>query len=313
MRAAILLTLALALLQREAAADEPLHTVVRDDDGAIEPAGVLDAMRPALRVFRDRDGLPQNSAMALAFGDDGALWVGTQDGIASFDGRVWTTAALPHPEVSGFVRDLLVDHTGALWVARQDGGLARLAGGAWTTYGAAEGLPSGRVDSLAEASGPDGSRTLWAGTHQGLARFDGATWHAFAGNAALPSPGISRLLAGTDDGGAPVLWVGTEQGLAQVRGETATLVPGAPHTLVHALLETVDPDGSHTLWVGASREPLYRLTRGVWRATGAPAIPHADVWALGETIAADGQHVVWVATDDGVTRLDHGRWIPMPD
>ncbi len=287
-RVAVLLMLALAALPGAADADEPLHTVVRDDDGGIEPAGVLDVMRPALRIFRDRDGLPQNSAMAIAFGDDGKLWVGTQDGVASFDGRAWATAALPHPEVSSFVRDLVVDHAGAVWVARQDGGLARFAGGTWTTYGAAEGLPSGRVDSLVEARGADGSRTLWAGTHAGLARFDGTAWHAFAGNGALPSPRISRLLAGTDDDGTPILWVGTEAGLAKLRGESATIVPGAPRALVHALLETADADGARTLWLGASREPLHRLTRGVWRTTGTPAIPHADIWALGETIAADG-------------------------
>ncbi|HEY6463439.1 MAG TPA: two-component regulator propeller domain-containing protein, partial [Polyangiaceae bacterium] len=279
------------------------------------PAGadLADAMRPALHVYRDRDGLPQNSAMALAFAKDGSLWVGTQDGIASFDGTTWTQATLPRAEVSGFVRTLVVDHEGALWVGRQDGGLARLREGAWSTFDAAEGLPSPRVDSLAEADEPGGGHTLWAGTHEGLARFEGGAWHGFVDGGGLPSEHVTKVLPGTDDDGAPVLWVGTDGGLAVVRDGHASPVAGAPRGTVLALLQTKGADGAPELWVGGSRMPLGRRTHGAWTWIESPSIPRADVYALAATVAPDRTRVVWVGTDDGVVRLEHDRWIALPD
>lgn len=312
---AFALVLAVALLAgagHDAAADDAMRTVVRNDDGETLPASVLEAMRPALHVYRDRDGLPQNTAMALAFAEDGALWVGTQDGIASFDGKTWNQAALPTPEVSSFVRAVLVDHAGALWVGRQDGGLSRLENGTWTTFGPESGLPAARVDSLFEAFDPSGARTLWAGTYAGLARFEGGAWRPFEDNASLPSPHVTRIAGGTDDDGRQILWVGTEAGLAKVRGTRASVVDGAPRTGVHALLETTSADGSHTLWYGGVRTPVGRYVHHAWTWIDAPAMPGGDAYAFAETVASDGSHVVWVGTENGVVRLDHGRWVPLP-
>jgi signal transduction histidine kinase/CheY-like chemotaxis protein len=289
------------------------RVVVRDDGGTTEPAGIVDVMRPALKVYRDRDGLPQNSAMALAFGGDGTLWVGTQDGIASFDGTSWTSTPLPQREISSFVRALLVDHRGGVWVGRQDGGLSCWRDGAWTTFDVADGLPSPRVDALLEVSAPGGAFTLWAGTHAGLARFDGGTWRAFEDNASLPSPRVTQVIEGTDDDGARILWVGTEAGLVKVRGPRATRVDGAPGARVNALLETADGDGGHTLWMGASQSGLGRRRRGSWSWTGAPALPTADVRSLAETRSPDGSRVLWVGTDNGIARLERGLWIPLID
>jgi signal transduction histidine kinase/ligand-binding sensor domain-containing protein/CheY-like chemotaxis protein len=276
-------------------------------------ADVADAMRPALQVYRDRDGLPQNSAMALAFAKDGSLWVGTQDGIASFDGTTWTQATLPRAEASGFVRTLIVDHEGALWVGRQDGGLARLRDGAWTTFDAAEGLPSPRVDSLAEVDEPGGGHTLWAGTRDGLARFEGGAWHRLDDAGGLPSEHVTKVLPGVDDDGAPVLWVGTDAGLAVVRGAHVEAVAGAPHGEVLSLLETKGADGAPELWMGGSRMPLGRRAHGAWTWIESPSVPRADVYALAATLAPDRTRVLWVGTDDGVVRLDHDRWVSLPD
>ena len=45
---------------------------------------------PAMRVFTDRDGLPQNSVEEILIDKKGYLWVGTQDGAAYYNGRRWT-------------------------------------------------------------------------------------------------------------------------------------------------------------------------------------------------------------------------------
>ncbi len=117
--------ISIALLFASTIAARPSHaqtsppaTVVLDAPGAaIEPATLLDVARPAIRVFRDRDGLPENAIMSIARDGRGDLVVGTQDGVATFDGHGWSTLALPNREISNFVRGIHVDDAGRSGVA----------------------------------------------------------------------------------------------------------------------------------------------------------------------------------------------------
>ena len=48
---------------------------------------VLDMGRPAVRAFTDKDGLQSNGCMAIARDARGYVWIETQDGVASYNGR----------------------------------------------------------------------------------------------------------------------------------------------------------------------------------------------------------------------------------
>ena len=75
-------------------------------------------------------GLPQNAIKCLIQTHDGFLWVGTQNGLARFDGRRFrvfdhaSTPAMPHCNVYS----LAEDYDGALWIGTSDG-LARFTNG----------------------------------------------------------------------------------------------------------------------------------------------------------------------------------------
>ncbi|PMZ36645.1 hypothetical protein C1X25_34815, partial [Pseudomonas sp. GW247-3R2A] len=69
------------------------------------------------------EGLPQTTAQAITRTTDGYLWVGTQEGLARFDGVRFVTyddttdVRLPHKYISA----LLTDHAGRLWVGTRSG------------------------------------------------------------------------------------------------------------------------------------------------------------------------------------------------
>jgi hypothetical protein len=52
--------------------------------------------KPALRVFTDRDDLPQNSVYSITFDRKGYLWVGTLSGVAYYNGRKWNVVDMPN-------------------------------------------------------------------------------------------------------------------------------------------------------------------------------------------------------------------------
>ena len=87
---------------------------------------VFELAHPAVRVFSDREGLPQNTVHAIERDAQGYLWVGTQDGAARYNGRAWTVFDMPDREVSNYVRSVVSARDGSIWFGREDGGIVRL-------------------------------------------------------------------------------------------------------------------------------------------------------------------------------------------
>src|SRR5688500_5695853 len=67
-------------------------------------------------------GLPSDRVLAIAQGLDGAMWFGTDAGLAKLEGR--RTQAISHPNLpSGRVLALKTDHAGVLWIGTESGAL----------------------------------------------------------------------------------------------------------------------------------------------------------------------------------------------
>jgi ligand-binding sensor domain-containing protein len=92
-------------------------------------------------IWQERDGLPQNTVLAIATTRDGYLWMGTYEGAVRFDGVRFT---LFNPSTTtgignSFVTSLLERRDGDLWLATYGGGVSRLSGGRFTQYSVQEG------------------------------------------------------------------------------------------------------------------------------------------------------------------------------
>ena len=74
------------------------------------------AQEPRLVNYNAADGLPSNAVYAIAQDAEGLLWVGTRNGLASFDGVHFQ----PGKEY-GRVNALAVDKDGRLWIGTTDG------------------------------------------------------------------------------------------------------------------------------------------------------------------------------------------------
>src|ERR1044072_1016672 len=83
------------------------------------------------QVWVSENGLPQNTVQAIAQTPDGYLWIGTQEGLARFDGvrfEIFDKQNTPQLK-SNDIRALLVDGSGILWIATSTGLIRRQDGG----------------------------------------------------------------------------------------------------------------------------------------------------------------------------------------
>ncbi len=269
---------------------------------------LADLGRPGLRVVTDRDGLPQNSVLSMAFDTRGYLWVGTLEGAAAFNGRTWSRVRLPGGGRSNEVRAVAAGKDGAVWLGTGGAGLFRLADGRLTNWKTAEGLPSEDVASLLQVrEGAEGLVT-WVGTMGGLCRLDGERIARVEG---MTDP-VLALAGGRADDGQSVVWAGFKGAVGRVAGSRVERIPlPAPYAeaFVRALLETTDGEGARVLWVGTERG-LLRRRAGAWLPFDRGDGPPVDiVRGLLETVEPDGGRTLWAGTyGSGVARFSGGRW-----
>jgi len=278
-------------------------------DDPVESGSVL------LRVFRDSDGLPQNTVHTITLDARGYLWAGTQDGAAYYDGRGWTVVNLPDRTHSNFVRCIEPGAGGVLWFGTQ-GGLLRLSDGAWRPVpGLPPALVHQRVNSVHETRGRNGP-VLWVATHgQGLWRLQGDVWRQFTAADGLPNEHVWSLLETSEGDGEDRVWAGTEGGLAYLAAGADRLAveSGGPTSSVNSLVETVGPAGERHLWAGTYGAGVSCRARGEWRTyTTRDGLPSDFVTSLVDAAPGSAQPALWVGTDGGgLARLEGGRARPL--
>ncbi len=282
------------------------------------------------------DDLPQNVITALLQSADGYLWVGTQGGLARFDGvrfRTFDRSTSP-AFTDAFVTSLTEDRRGHLWIGTRQGllrydgmRLGRMTteqglphdyirsllcdsqGRLWVgTYGGGLGLlvdgeptsfeqPDRLVDEFVRVLFEDRQGSLWIGTSQGVYRLREGRFEVFGESHGLGSEFIRAI---TQDGQGRI-WVGTEgAGLFYLEGDRFRPYAGMLDVVSVRVLYA-DAEGS--LWAGSDRAGLVRL-RGdrQSRLTRETGLPHDSVWSLWQ----DREGSLWVGTRGGLVQLKDG-------
>jgi signal transduction histidine kinase/DNA-binding response OmpR family regulator/ligand-binding sensor domain-containing protein len=81
------------------------------------------------RSFTRADGLPHATVQALAQAPDGRLWIGTNAGLAVYDGHRIQPAPLPDSLEDGFICNLLTQEPGVVWAVVRDRAIVELREG----------------------------------------------------------------------------------------------------------------------------------------------------------------------------------------
>lgn len=250
-----------------------------------------------LNTWSIQDGLPQISALALAQDHTGYIWVGTQGGVARFDGvRFMAFSPDNTPALPGiWVRALLSDRAGRLWIGTYKG-LAVYQDGRFTPVAARDDIryPSLDIFSLVESA--DGS--ILAGTSSGVFAYRNGRLEHRPG----PSPALS-LLSRADG-----LWVGSTGAIERIAGTTSVRIPLPVNAASAAVSRLVDAQGR--MWAGTS-QGLYVLAAVGWQPVKAgAAFDGSPVTAM----LADHDGNLWVGSNAGLGRFRDGALVEfVPD
>ncbi len=199
----------------------------------------------------------------------------------------WTTAdGLPYNGIN----DLLQTRDGYIWIATNNGGLARFDGVTFRTFDVMNTpeLYSNGVTALFEAA--DG--TLWIGTTDGLARYrDGVFTH----EPLDPADWEHRYIVDIASDPSDRLWVATSDDIVRRDGDRWTRLPTGPVGVTR-----IWPDRDGVTWIGTSAGLLEmrdgEIVRSIGTKDGLPAL------AIG-ALHRDRLGRLWVGTSNGLAHL----------
>jgi PAS domain S-box-containing protein len=254
------------------------------------------------KYFTMEDGLPSNDVHTVVQTENGFLWVGTDAGLARFDGKRFMPINIRGGIAQQIpVRSLMVTPEGDLWVGT-DAGLAR--------------LPRAALDHFDRALvtmyhlGPDISDqilcmhrsragTLWIGSSGGLYRFDRDNFFSI-----IPRDNISRIEERSDGH----LLIITGHGLVEWDGAQIIPHPEIAQQLgvgTNAIFHAYE-DQNGVTW--------FSTEKGVARSVGGRitklerwGLPHNGAWWVYE----DQQGNIWVVGQSGLFRANATSLEPM--
>lgn len=241
-------------------------------------------------------GLPQNTVTSILQTRDGYVWLGTQEGLARFDGVRFTLYNSRNTEEisNNWIMALAESADGTLWAGTFGGGVLAVRDGKFERHDTENGLSNNFVYSL-EATA-DGS--IWIGTNGGgLNRIVDRRVTFYRTTDGLPSDVVNSIVSA----GRSSLWIGTARGLALFDNEKIARVDAGPLSTRRITALFVDPE--RTLWMAADHSIARRSTSGeVFTFTA----ESGELYEAIRPLYVDRQKNVWFGTGKGLKRLRDG-------
>jgi signal transduction histidine kinase/ligand-binding sensor domain-containing protein len=251
-------------------------------------------------TWTEEDGLPQDSIHAITQTQDGYLWVGTDEGLAQFDGYEFTlfnkeNGSLPSDSINA----LWAASDGSLWIGTA-GGLTRYKDRKFTTFTKKDGLADSSINSITE----DRAGVLWVVAGIYLSRFENGKFMNYSSRDGLSIQAPRAVYTGRDG----TLYIAGYAGVA--RRDGAHFVPVISNSEFGGnIVTSVTEDRSGNLWA-TGLGLLKRTPSGKLKVyTTSDGLPDSFVRSVWED--RDGN--VWAGTNGGLAKLEGDRFVSNPN
>ena len=266
------------------------------------------------------EGLSQGTVTAILQDRDGFMWFGTQSGLNRYDGHRFDVfrhdATDPSSLAHDYVRTMIEDHTGDIWVGTFGGGLSRWrrSGQAFENYQHdptnSQSLPDNRIRSVYQSR----SGSLWVATEGGgLSRLDirDGTFQTYRYNPEDPRSLSGNSVTAVYEDRLGTLWVGTDTGLNRFDPLTETFQryqhdATVPTSIASDRIMSILENRSGELWIGTRDGGLNLLERQTGHFKSFhhdPENPRSLGDSLVRSLYEDREGHLWIGTDRGLDLL----------
>ncbi|MCP4154417.1 MAG: response regulator [bacterium] len=286
------------------------------------------------------DGLPQNYIADVLQTGDGYIWIGSQIGLVRFNGKTFHQFDSSNTKAmtTNYVKTLLEDRQGTLWIGTIGGGLVRLRNRKFEPFAPGKDLEDLQVNSLTNL--PDGSiavstrgkgvyiikdekmehfampphltvgyvRTLqrdrhgntWIGTNSsGLIKAANGTFGSYTKKDGLPGSRVNAIHQDREGN----LWIGTMGGLCRYNyGDDSFEMFAEKSGISNYEIRAIHEDADGNIWFGSSVSGLIRYRQGAFTTFGAECgLLDSNV----TSITSDREGSLWIGT--GLSGLNRFR------
>ena len=252
-------------------------------------------------VWGIEENLPQSTVETIIQDKQGYLWLGTQEGLARFDGVHFKVYNKSNTEKisNNWIRVLYEDSAGNFWIGT-DGGLVCWANETFTAYTTADGLSNNIILSICE----DREKNLWIGTEKGLNRMREGRITLYASEPGLSDFIVQAIFEDREAG----LWFGTHgSGLFHLKKGKFTRYTSA-QGLSNDQVNDIYEDRHKNLWIGTNGGGLYVMKKGklpFYAYTSKDGLANDVIRVIHE----DREGNLWIATHGGgLSRLTDGKF-----
>jgi ligand-binding sensor domain-containing protein/AraC-like DNA-binding protein len=280
-----------------------LLLVLAVENFALDPKTAID--KYIHRQWSVKDGLPHDSVTCFAQDPRGFIWVGTDNGLARFDGDDFKIFNKNNTKEikNNSITSLYAAADGTLLIGTDGGGISIFKNNRFKHYSTSNGLPSNFIRFITG----DSSQNIRVSTCGGgviglrLRRFNIAVAYKDVDPSLLAGCVRPVLSDSKKD-----LWTGTDNGLKrshQGKSFMYTVKAGLKDNRIRAICE--DREGK--LWVGTEKG-VNRITK-----TRGDSVLITNITAFEQhvvySILEDKDGVIWTATDRGLYRVrNNGRY-----
>lgn len=237
------------------------------------------------RAWQFKDGLPHNTVRALAQGPDGYLWIGTQKGLARFDGlkfSPWDEAGCPELK-KATIRALLCCRD-SIWIGTENDGLFRWENGKCARVPLG---PANETSILALGEGADGA--IWISSRKGLFCYRNGEMVENEATRSLSAATTRAICAGKDG----ACWFGTSRGLFSWHGTNL-----AGYSTGTAFIQTLALDREERVWIGSDLGALRFQDGAFYRYDRENGLENLGCSAIFQ----DRYATLWIGTYGGLYR-----------
>ena len=251
-------------------------------------------------VWTQRQGLPQDTIRAIAQTAEGYLWLGTDEGLARFDGYEFKIFDKDHGALpANSITALAAAVDGSLWIGTTMG-LARYRAGNVQIYTKEDGLPDDAIADLYV----DHAGVVWIIAGADLFCIDKGKLVRFRAGKDIPLAPIRAVI----EDRYHTLWVAGVGGLVERKGGIFVTVLDAA-AIEGNFITCLAADAQGNIWIGGNVGLFVRSATGRIRKFGRrEGLPDATV----RTLLVDRDSNVWAGGSSGLALLEGNRFTTLP-